>query len=106
MDAASGRLLWKTKLETHPLARITGAPALYRDRLYVPMSSYEESQGARPDYGCCTFRGSLSALDARTGKVLWRTYMISERAARARQEFERSDAIRSSRSLDLVLAHH
>ncbi len=78
LDAASGRLLWRTKLETHPLARITGAPALFRDRLYVPMSSYEESQGARPDYPCCTFRGSVSALDAHTGKVLWRTYMIAD----------------------------
>jgi polyvinyl alcohol dehydrogenase (cytochrome) len=77
LDAASGQLLWKTKIEEHPLARITGAPALYRDRLYVPMSSYEESQGARPEYGCCTFRGSLSSLDARSGKILWRTYMIS-----------------------------
>jgi polyvinyl alcohol dehydrogenase (cytochrome) len=78
LDATSGRLLWKTKVDTHALARITGAPALYRDRLYVPMSSYEESQGARPEYGCCTFRGSLSSLDAKTGKVLWRTYMIPD----------------------------
>jgi polyvinyl alcohol dehydrogenase (cytochrome) len=78
LDAASGQLLWKTKIEQHPLARITGAPALYRGRLYVPTSSYEESQGARPEYGCCTFRGSLSALDAKSGKVVWRTYMISD----------------------------
>jgi polyvinyl alcohol dehydrogenase (cytochrome) len=78
LDAATGRLLWKTKVEEHPLARITGAPTLYRDRLYVPMSSYEESQGARADYGCCTFRGSLSALDVKTGRVVWRTYMISD----------------------------
>ena len=77
LDAASGALLWKTKIEEHPLARITGAPALYRGHLYVPMSSYEESQGARPEYGCCTFRGSLSSLDARSGKIVWRTYMIS-----------------------------
>ena len=76
LDAASGALLWKTKIEEHPLARITGAPALYRGRLYVPVSSYEESQGARPEYGCCTFRGSLSSLDARSGKIVWRTYMI------------------------------
>jgi polyvinyl alcohol dehydrogenase (cytochrome) len=76
LDAASGTLLWKTKIEEHPLARITGAPTLYRGRLYVPMSSYEESQGARPEYGCCTFRGSLSSLDARSGKIVWRTYMI------------------------------
>jgi polyvinyl alcohol dehydrogenase (cytochrome) len=77
LDAASGELLWKTKIEEHPLARITGAPALYRGRLYVPVSSYEESQGARSEYGCCTFRGSLSSLDAKSGKILWRTYMIS-----------------------------
>ena len=77
LDAASGALLWKTKIEEHPLARITGAPALYRGRLYVPMSSYEESQGSRPEYGCCTFRGSLSSLDAKSGRIVWRTYMIS-----------------------------
>jgi len=78
LDAASGQLLWKTKVDEHPLARITGAPTLYRGRLYVPMSSYEESQGARPEYGCCTFRGSLSSLDARSGKIIWRTYMIHD----------------------------
>jgi polyvinyl alcohol dehydrogenase (cytochrome) len=78
LDAGTGRLLWKTKVDEHPLARVTGAPALYRDRLYVPMSSYEESQGAHPEYGCCTFRGSVSSLDAQTGAVLWRTYMIPE----------------------------
>jgi polyvinyl alcohol dehydrogenase (cytochrome) len=76
LDATTGQLLWKTRVEEHPLARITGSPALYRDRLYVPMSSYEESQGARADYGCCTFRGSLSSLNIATGKVVWRTYMI------------------------------
>jgi polyvinyl alcohol dehydrogenase (cytochrome) len=78
LDASSGRLLWKTKVDEHPLARITGAPTLYKDRVYVPMSSYEESQGARPEYGCCTFRGSLSSLDAKTGRVVWRTYMIPD----------------------------
>ena len=70
LDAATGKPLWKTRVEQHPLARITGTPTLYRDRLYVPASSYEESQGANPQYGCCTFRGSVSSIDVRTGTIV------------------------------------
>jgi polyvinyl alcohol dehydrogenase (cytochrome) len=81
LDADSGALLWKTRVESHLLARITGAPTLYGDRLYVPMSSYEESQGARPEYGCCTFRGSVTALDTGSGEVVWKSYMIPEEPA-------------------------
>lgn len=57
---------------------ITGAPALYDGRLYVPDSSYEEVTGASPKYECCKFRGAVTALDAATGKVIWKTYTIAE----------------------------
>ena len=77
LDAATGRLLWTRKVEDHPLVRLTGAPALVADRLYVPTSSYEEG-GRPPGYACCTFRGSLLALDARTGDVMWKSYTIAE----------------------------
>ena len=78
VDASSGKLLWKARLDEHPFAQITGSPVLYSGRLYVPMSSWEEINGAPSDYQCCTFRGSLSALDAATGKVLWKTYTIPD----------------------------
>jgi polyvinyl alcohol dehydrogenase (cytochrome) len=78
LDAASGKLLWRTNVEKHPAARITGAPTLAGGRLYVPVSSLEEGSGALPDYECCTFRGSVVALDAATGKQLWKTYTIPE----------------------------
>jgi polyvinyl alcohol dehydrogenase (cytochrome) len=77
VDAASGRLVWSRKADEHPLVRLTGSPALAGDRLYVPTSSYEEG-GRPPGYACCTFRGSLVALDARTGDVVWKTYTIAE----------------------------
>jgi polyvinyl alcohol dehydrogenase (cytochrome) len=76
LDASTGKQIWIRKVDDHPLARITGSPTLYQDRLYVPVSSYEEAQGASPDYECCTFRGSVSALDAKTGAVLWKSYTI------------------------------
>jgi len=46
--------------------------------VYVGVSSYEESQGADPMYPCCTFRGSVSAFDAVTGAVVWRTSLIPD----------------------------
>jgi len=78
VDAATGKLLWKTRIEDFPAAQITGAPALHEGRLYVGVSSYEEFTGAAPDYECCKFRGSLTALDAATGKQTWKSYTIAE----------------------------
>jgi polyvinyl alcohol dehydrogenase (cytochrome) len=78
LRADSGRVAWTRKVDDHPLARITGSPTLHAGRLYVPVSSYEESQGADPRYECCTFRGSVSALDAATGRVIWKTSLITD----------------------------
>jgi polyvinyl alcohol dehydrogenase (cytochrome) len=78
VDAETGKLLWKTKIEDHSASGITGAPLLYKDRLYVPLSSSEEVTGRGDKYECCTFRGSIVALDAYTGKIIWKSYSITE----------------------------
>jgi len=78
LDAATGKLLWKTKIEDHLLSRITGSPVLYRNRLYVPVSSFEETAGRDSKYECCKFRGSIVALDAYTGKVVWKSFTVQE----------------------------
>ena len=78
VDAATGKQLWKVEVDDHPFARITGSPTLYEGRLYVPVSSREESQVRALGYRCCRFRGSVVALDAATGKELWKTYTIPE----------------------------
>ena len=82
LDARTGTRRWVRSIESHALARITGTPALHDGRLYVPTSSYEESQGADPQYACCTFRGSITALDAATGVVIWKTYTIPQEPQR------------------------
>jgi polyvinyl alcohol dehydrogenase (cytochrome) len=78
VDAATGKLIWKTKVETFPVGHITGSLLFYNNRVYVPVASGEEGAGASPDYECCRFRGSMVALDASTGKQIWKTYTIPE----------------------------
>ena len=78
VNASTGVEVWKTRVEDHPEARITGAVKFYNNRIYVPVSSFEEGTGANPMYECCTFRGSIVSLDATSGKILWKTYTIDE----------------------------
>jgi polyvinyl alcohol dehydrogenase (cytochrome) len=80
VDAKAGKVLWKVDVDDHPHAAITAAPQLYNGRLYVPVSSREESQVGDPRYPCCSFRGSLVSLEAKTGKRLWKTYTVAEKA--------------------------
>ncbi len=79
LDAATGKEVWKVKADDHPVAKITGAPMLYEGRLYVPVSSQEErSAGWSTIYPCCTFRGSVVALDAMNGHTIWKTYPVQD----------------------------
>jgi polyvinyl alcohol dehydrogenase (cytochrome) len=78
LDAMTGTPLWTTHVDDHPAARITGAPTLAGTTLFVPVSSAEESMATNPKYSCCTFRGSVVALDASSGKTLWKSYTIAE----------------------------
>ena len=87
VDATTGKQLWVRKVDDHPSAAITGAPAVYGGRVYVPVQGLnEEGQGGRGGYQCCTFRGSVSALDASTGAVIWKTYTVEESKPRAKNK--------------------
>jgi polyvinyl alcohol dehydrogenase (cytochrome) len=78
LDAQSGSLLWKRRVDDHFVARITAAPKLYQDKLLVPVSSSEGYGAGTPDYPCCTSRGSVVALDAASGRELWKAWVIAE----------------------------
>jgi polyvinyl alcohol dehydrogenase (cytochrome) len=75
VKAETGKLLWKVQVETHDSTRLTGGPAVHGGTVYVPVSSWEETRSADPEYPCCTFRGSVVALRIRDGKQLWKTWM-------------------------------
>jgi polyvinyl alcohol dehydrogenase (cytochrome) len=70
----SGELLWVTQIESHPSAIVTGSAVVYNGVAYQGVSSNEEGLADHPGYPCCTFRGSMVAVDATTGRVLWQTY--------------------------------
>ena len=73
----TGALLWVTKVEDNPTAMITQSAVVYQDTVYVGVSSIEETYAATtPGYTCCSFRGSVLALERHTGRILWKTYML------------------------------
>lgn len=79
LDARTGALLWKTHVDEQYTTRVTATPAYYEGRLYVPISSWEEFSARSLDYPCCTAVGNVVALDAGSGRRLWRTYVIAQR---------------------------
>jgi len=78
VDAMTGRELWHERMDNHPSTTITGAPVYSNGTVFVPVSSLEEAT-AQPN-PCCTFRGSVVALDAATGATRWRRYTIDRPA--------------------------
>ena len=78
VDRDSGKLLWITQVDAHPAAVITGSPVFNGSVVYVGVSSNEEGLASDANYVCCTFRGSMVALNASTGAVLWKTFVVPD----------------------------
>jgi polyvinyl alcohol dehydrogenase (cytochrome) len=74
LDAMTGKEIWAQRMSDHADATITGTPTLGGGLLYVPVSSLEVVQAGNPAYPCCTFRGSVVAVDPATGDEKWRAY--------------------------------
>ncbi|HEY6640877.1 PQQ-binding-like beta-propeller repeat protein [Povalibacter sp.] len=73
VNKVTGKLVWKTRVPGGGFPIITQAAVVYGNLAYVGVASYEE---ALVRFGFpLTFRGSVLALDVRTGKVRWQTYM-------------------------------
>jgi polyvinyl alcohol dehydrogenase (cytochrome) len=85
LDVNTGTQLWTRRVDEHPVAGVTGSLIADDGRVFVGVQGLgEEGRGGTNNYGCCTFRGSFSALDVATGKVLWKTWTIDEPKPRAK----------------------
>jgi polyvinyl alcohol dehydrogenase (cytochrome) len=79
LDALSGKELWATRIGDHVSGRVSGAPTLYKGVIYAALASGEENLMGTSNYQCCTFSGEVAAVDAKSGKLLWKTRMVDEK---------------------------
>ncbi len=80
LDARSGKLIWKKRVDEHEAARLTGSAVTLNGVVFIPAASWEETRSLDPQYSCCTFRGSVTALRVRDGSLVWKTYTIDRPA--------------------------
>lgn len=73
IKADDGSPLWRTQIESDPTAIVTSSPVVDDGVVYVGVSSRSEAIDAPTRY-----RGSVVAIDATAGKLLWKTYMVPE----------------------------
>ena len=72
VDATTSRLRWRERVKWFPTSIVSGPVAYHDGRLYVPLSSFEVAAAGLPTHECCRSHGGIAALDATTGKALWR----------------------------------
>jgi len=72
VDATKGTLRWRERVKWFPTSIISGPITHHDGRLYVPLSSFEVAAAGLPTHECCRSHGGIQALDALTGKSLWR----------------------------------
>lgn len=77
-DRFTGELAWKNRVSSHPTSRLTSSPQLANDILFIGISSIEEGLASDPKYPCCSFQGSIVALNASTGTLLWEAKMVAD----------------------------
>jgi len=93
LDAATGKEIWRKRPEDHEAVRLSAPPLVVDGVAYVGASSWEESRALNPEYPCCTFRGSVTALRVRDGSVVWKTYTIARAPERTGKALGRRNVL-------------
>jgi polyvinyl alcohol dehydrogenase (cytochrome) len=75
VDTKTGDLVWRSRVDQTPFAILTAGPLVVNGVIYQGVASSEEGVAVSGGYPCCTFRGSMVAVNASTGRLLWQTYM-------------------------------
>ena len=76
VDAETGKQLWVKRIDEHEATRLTGSVAMYDGIVFVPAASWEETRSNSDDYPCCTFQGSVTALNVVDGALVWKKVLM------------------------------
>jgi polyvinyl alcohol dehydrogenase (cytochrome) len=76
VNRTTGALIWKTVVDSDPLAFIHGSAVIYKGIVYIGVSSKDEGAGLTNPNFVPAFRGSVVALGETTGNVLWQFYTV------------------------------
>lgn len=101
VNRSNGDLIWQTRLDSNDAGVVTMSGTYYKGAYYVGSSSLEELKSAEE---CCTFRGSFSKLDIKSGAILWKTYMLPDNNGK-RGEYSGGAIWGSSPSIDASRNH-
>lgn len=71
IDVATGEARWTTSVDDQPNACLWSSPVVFNGMVFIGVASVAKEEG---------FRGSVVALDAATGDIVWRMYMVPESA--------------------------
>jgi polyvinyl alcohol dehydrogenase (cytochrome) len=76
VNVKTGQLIWRQRAGFDPQSSNTGSVVVYNGIIYVPISSLEVVSAAYGSYNCCFSSGGVVAMDARTGKRIWKYRII------------------------------
>jgi len=85
LNKNTGNPVWSTRVDQTDLAFVTQSPIVFNDTVYVGVAANEEVIAAfksKADWQW-QFRSSAVALDVKTGKIKWQTFMIPPQYAGA-----------------------
>jgi polyvinyl alcohol dehydrogenase (cytochrome) len=71
VDARNGRQVWRSDVRLHESNRITGAPVVYKDKVFAPLSATEINHAVDESYECCKAQGAVIAISLKDGKKIW-----------------------------------
>jgi polyvinyl alcohol dehydrogenase (cytochrome) len=83
LDKDTGDPVWNIQVDSNPLSFVTNSAVVYKDTAFVGVASNEELIAAfvPPANWQWQFRGSVLALDVKTGKIKWQTYTVPANTA-------------------------